>query len=258
MSTSIINGLLGLFRGILPWARDERVRTLMQAAASLQQLLDEMDSTINRMEQRYRELARKAEEALSSKNKLEHDSFIQEMEEVNKYITLVYTMRQNIFKVKLRIDTIINMGTGLEQLPQVIREIQAIKELLEPVVPQLATELSQVEQQVSRVLAATSVPDTLVPSAKPGSSGRGAVDEAAGYRDLLPPRTQPVTRQAEAKAATRVVSKSVVKKWLLHELSMTQVLDIRGFTAKYRVPRSLVLEALYELEKEGRIKLVRD
>ena len=251
-----MSGVLGLVRNIFHGHGDERSRALMQAAAMLDGLLGEMDVTLRKMEDRYRELARKAEEALNARRRDEYEGFMQEMDEVAKYMSVLQAIKQSVFKVKLRIDTIVNMGGGFENLAVAIRELHAIRQVIEPIVPELTESLVKIERQVSQVLASSSLPDSFAQQRRDG----GLAEESA-IEDLFPPHMKPsrlnVSARPRAAAAVAEVDMRLVKKWLLHELSVNPVFEIRAFCEKYNVPRPVVLRALRELEEEGYIRLQR-
>ncbi len=256
-SGSIGNPLGWLIR-VLGFRRDNRTPALMKTLHLLDRMIKDLDATYNRMEKRYEDLSRKAKDAALRGDRDNHNIFINEMNEISKFLALVFHAKKSLTQIKIRLETMVEMGDTFDLLPEILAEISNLKPLLARVTPDILDKMTELEKSVASILSETSIPN-LYGTIKPKKT-ETTTNKAINLEELLPPK-KPIETRVALSTGYRVgsnISKSVVKKWLLEEIMITNgFLDIEAFVRKYNVSKEIVLEALSELSREGRIVLKR-
>ncbi len=248
---------LGWLIRVLGFRRDNRTPALMKTLHLLDRMIKDLDATYNRMEKRYEDLSRKAKDAALRGDRDNHNIFLNEMNEISKFLALVFHAKKSLMQIKIRLETMVEMGDTFDLLPEILAEISNLKPLLARVTPDILDKMAELEKSVASILSETSIPN-LYGTIKPKKTETAT--KVINLEELLPPKKPIETRVALSTGyrAGSSVSKNVVKKWLLEEIMITNgFLDIEAFVRKYNVSKEMVLEALSELSREGRIILKR-
>jgi len=230
---------------------DARSPAIMKTVQLLNKMISDLEVTRKRMEDRYDDLERKAREAALKGDKDNHNIFINEMSEISKFIALVIQAKKSLMQIKLRLETMLDMGNTLDMFPDIISELSTLKPLLARITPDLLDKMTELEKSVINIMSSTSLPN-LYGKVEPKKE---STVQKIDLNELLPPNTVPA-RQATARQALRAsrVSLTVIKKWLLEEIRLTNgFIQLESFARKYGVPKEAVLEALHELSDEGKI-----
>ncbi|MCD6488550.1 MAG: hypothetical protein J7K21_04930 [Desulfurococcales archaeon] len=244
--------LARLFRG----RKSDKSPALIKTLHLLNKMIEDIEVTRKRMEDRYNDLAKKARDAALHGDKDNHNIFINEMEEISKFIALVIHAKKSMMQIKLRLETMLEMGDTLDQLPEIMTELTNLKPLLARITPELVDRMVELEKQVVSIMSATSIPP-VYGKAKPSNHVKTSAT-TLNVKELMPPKTVPQPKAVAIARNVNKVSLSTIKKWLLEEIMITSgFLDIDAFTRKYGVTKQIVLEALNELHEEGRIIIKR-
>ena len=231
--------------------RDVRSPAIMKTVQLLNRMIGDLEVTRKRMEDRYDDLERKAREAALKGDRDNHNIFINEMSEISKFIALVIQAKKSLMQIKLRLETMLDMGNTLDMLPDIISELSTLKPLLARITPDLLDKMTELEKSVINIMSSTSLPN-LYGKVEPKKE---STVQKIDLNELLPPNTVPA-RPATARQALRAsrVSLTVIKKWLLEKIRLTNgFIQLESFARKYGVPKEAVLEALHELSDEGKI-----
>ncbi len=252
ISSSPFGGPFSWLAKLFGFHRDKKSPAIMKTLHLLTRMIDDLEVSRRRMEDRYKDLAKKARDAALRGDRDNHNIFLNEMGEISKFIALVIHAKKSLMQIKLRLETMVEMGDTLDQLPEIMAELNHLKPLLARVTPDLLDRMTELEKSVANIVSATSIPN-IYGSVKPVAS------EQVDYNlsELLPPNKPPVEARAASTSKplfTNRVSIQTIKNWLLEEIMITNgFLDIEAFTRKYKVPKEAVLEALNALSEEGRI-----
>ena len=231
--------------------RDVRSPAIMKTVQLLNKMIGDLEVTRKRMEDRYDDLERKAREAALKGDRDNHNIFINEMSEISKFIALVIQAKKSLMQIKLRLETMLDMGNTLDMFPDIISELSTLKPLLARITPDLLDKMTELEKSVINIMSSTSLPN-LYGKVEPKKE---STVQKIDLNELLPPNTVPA-RPTTARQALRAsrVSLTVIKKWLLEEIRLTNgFIQLESFARKYGVPKEAVLEALHELSDEGKI-----
>jgi len=254
--------LARIFRG----RKDNRATALTKMVYILDKIIEDLDASRRRMEDRYNDLAKKARSAALRGDKESHNIFLNEMDEVSKFIALIVHAKKYVLQIKLRLETMLDMGEAMDQLPTIMAELNNIKPVLAKVTPFVVEKITEFEKLVSEILVSTSVP-SFYGKVKPRENAKtDTTTMSIEVKELLPPKTPPKPArtvqvsyvQTPRQSRVNRVSLSIIKKWLLEEISMANgFLIIDDFVRKYGVSKEAVLEALRQLHEEGKIVIKR-
>lgn len=248
-STSSTGWGLGIFGRLFRGRKSSKASMLTRMIYILDRIVDDLDASRKRMEDRYNDLAKKAKAAALKGDKESHNIFLNEMDEVSKFIALIVHAKKYVLQIKLRLETMLEIGESIEQLPAIMSELSNLKPVLAKVTPYVVEKISEFERLAAEILASTSIP-SVYGKVRPENKGEGST---INIEELLPPKNMP-SRQSTQGVRYNRVSLSLIKKWLLEEISLTNgFLIIDDFVRKYGVSKEAVLEALRQLHEEGKI-----
>lgn len=252
-------GWFSWFARLFSSRKDERSPAIIRTLHTIAKVLEEIDITRKRMESRYSDLAKKAKDAALKGDKDHHKILLVEMDEVSKLIALMVHAKKSIYQIKLRLETMLEMGNTFDQLPEVMETISSLKPLLAKVTPDLMEKMAELEKQVSSIMATTTLPP-VYGKVVPKKTANGSPEE---LKELLPPQeNERLEKEAVAvgyaPGGSTIYSNNVdletIKKWLLDEIRITNgFIDLDMFSKKYGVDRSKVIKALNSLYEEGKI-----
>ncbi len=231
--------------------RDSRSPAMIRTVQLLERMIGDLEITRKRMEDRYNDLERKARDAAIKGDRDHHNIFINEMKEISKFIALVIQAKKSLMQIKLRLETMLDMGNTLDMFPDIISELNTLKPLLARITPDLVDKMAELEKSVINIMTSTSLPN-LYGKAKPKKE---TMDQHIGIEELIPPNDVPIPRKTYVQVARmNRVSMDVVKKWLLEEIRITNgFIQLEAFSRKYGVPKEAVIDALHQLSREGKI-----
>lgn len=253
-------GLLGWLARIFSPKKDGRSLAMIRTLHIINKVLEEIEITRKRMEERYSDLAKKAKEAATKGDKDHHEILLVEMDEVSKLIALMEHAKKSVFQIRLRLETMLEMGNTFDQLPEIMSVISDLKPILARITPELMERMTELEKEVSSIMASTSIPP-VYGRAKPKELDSISSELRNELKDLLPPHNESSkctlnnnVVMMEVPRRRSNVDINIVKKWLLDEIrSSNGFLDIESFTRKYGVDKKTVLETLNKLYEEGKI-----
>lgn len=259
LSTSGGRGFIGWITSIFKRSpKDPISKKIYEAISVVDRMITSIDITKRSLTQASQEHSRKARQFAEEGKKHYEEIFLQELEHIGGIMSVLEKTKVDLIRIKTRLSTIATMERPLRELPEVIEELRVLRPQIEKIMPQLTLMMTEVERKVQDIIATTNIPGSpLLPYNYHTELPETPVNEP-GKLPPLPPESSPPVKTGSAEALASPVSIGTVKKWILYEIrSNGGVLDIGSFTRKYNVSKTLVLLALRQLEKEGRIKLTR-
>ena len=259
IATGRTGGFLSWLRGLFGVLhRNEKSPAIAKTLGIINKMIDDLEVNRKKMEERYSDLSRKAKEAASRGDKKSQEIFLNEVEEILRYMGLIDHAIHSLTQIKLRLETMMEVGDTLDQMPVIMGQLARLREMLAPLAPDVLQHMSELEREVANIITSTSIPDVYKANKlERNKEATSSIDYASLLEELRPPRETPKRIPVYANNMNRV-SIRVIKKWLLEEIMRTNgFLDIDAFTRKYCVPKQVVLEALNQLSEEGRIIIKR-
>ncbi len=256
MST-ITNGNRGIFRWIASIFKKEQVdpinKNIYDAVAVIDRMISVLDITKRSLQDAQDEHSKKAKIFASEGKKHYEKIFLDELKHIRGLIRLIEKVRVDLIRVKTRLRTIAQMERPLKELPEVVAEIRSLRPEVEKIMPQLSAMILELERKVEDIMISTNLPTTYNEPIQTENTVKSKKDLVLP----LPPETTTTTATKKTIIqAQPAVTVEQVKKWILREIkSNGGILDISSFSRKYRVSRTMILSALYQLEREGRIRL---
>ncbi len=249
-------GLLGWITRVFRFRRQTASPAIVKTVQLLNRMIGDLEVTRKRMDERYNDLARKARDAALKNDRDNYNIFYNEMSEIAKFISLVVHAKKSLMQIKLRLETMLEMGNALDAFPDIISELNTLKPLLARITPSLVDKMAELERNVISIMSSTSLP-SLYGSSKPKELAEVSREGKLDLSELLPPKEPVFTVKSVAEKTavkTTKVTLTVIKKWLLEEIRLTGgFIQVEAFSRKYGVPKDSVIEALRELSEEGKI-----
>ncbi len=258
--SSITNGNRGIFRWIASIFRREQVdpvnKNIYDAVAVIDRMISVLDVTKRSLLDAQDEHSKKAKLFASEGKKHYEKIFLDELKHIRGIIRLIEKVRVDLIRVKTRLRTIAQMERPLKELPEVVAEIRSLRPEVEKIMPQLSAMILELEKKVEDIMISTNLPTAYN---EPIQTEKivDTVDTRENSLVLpLPPETKTAAAEKTMIQAQPTITIGQVKKWILREIrSNGGILDVSSFSRKYRVSRTMILSALYQLEREGKIRL---
>ncbi len=258
---------MGGGRGLLGWIgslfkrtpKDPISKNIYEAITVIDRMITSIDFTRRSLIEAQEEHSRKAKQFASEGKKQYEEIFLRELEHIGGILSMLEKTRVDLVRIKTRLSTIATMERPLKELPEVIEELRNLRPQVEKIMPQLTLMITEVERKVQDVIVSTNIPNISLDYATKYQPVKSIREEKTSVKlPPLPPESKPKSSQKTQAIATPSISLSTIKKWLIYEIKNSGgILDINAFTRKYGVSKSIVLLALKQLEKEGRIRLSR-
>ncbi len=249
-------------RGIFRWIgalfrrneSDTLSRNIYDAIAVVDRMITILDGTRRALLDTQEEHNRKAKLFASEGKKHYERIFLEELKHINGILSLIEKIRLDLIRVKTRLRTIAHMERPLMELPDVIAEIRSLRPEVEKIMPNLTGLIMELEKKVEDIMVSSNL--------QPASTNLILGQQPSEVQKMnipLPPEDIPRARgTVEVRTRKTTVSIATVKQWVLTEVkSNGGILDISAFTKKYHVSKTIVLNALYQLEREGKIRMRR-
>ncbi|MCY0867864.1 MAG: hypothetical protein OWQ48_01335 [Desulfurococcus sp.] len=272
--------LLGVFK-----PKDPFVKSIEESIVLLDRMIRSIESSKKGLEFTLEEHKRKMR-VTGGQDKALQEIIDEENKNIAGYLNLFTKVYYDLMRVRLRLETITQVQEPMKVLPEVLDELKRIEPDVEKINPQLLSLMRMIEQKVGSIQLATdssTLPQAVLSKYMvrgeqvPQRVSSSIVEEVGSKtpeKIPLPPvesgrlenkSQSTVSVEAGLKhaedsgTASRIeVPVHVVEQWILAELrEKAGILDIQYFTAKYRVPRDRVYEALRRLEEKGLVKLKR-
>lgn len=258
MSAIGINiGWFGRLFGFLRKSKDPVTRSIYEAIAVLDKMINSIESTKKSLEAVHEDHSRRAKLFASEGKKQYEDIFLEELKHIAGLISMFDKVQYDLMRVRYRLETLTLVEEPMRLLPEVIQELQSLKPEVEKIAPELSTMLMEVERKVASIMTSSnvsSIANVVGYKKNAGAEGKPAVGEKLPMPPL-PPENLP---EPELVQEYNLVPLTIVKKWILDEIRTNGgVFVVRDFVKKYKVPKHLVYDALRKLEEEGHIKLRR-
>ncbi|ADV65144.1 hypothetical protein [Desulfurococcus mucosus] len=279
---SIFSRLLGAFK-----PKDPLVKNIEESIVLMERMIRSIEASKKGLEMTLEEHTRKVKSSGAQDKEIQR-IIDEESRNISGYIALFTKVLYDLTRVKLRLETITQIQEPMKALPEVLDELKRIEPEVEKINPQLVSLIRAIEQKVGSIQVSTdssSAPYPLVSKHIAQGEGKPPVKRveehsapgsrlgSPGLAEKIPPpppsdpvelKTAPIEPGVSPVAqgvnvdASSDIPLNVIEQWLLAELRGNGgILDIPHFTAKYRVARDKVYEALRRLEEKGLIKLKR-
>jgi hypothetical protein len=145
--------------------------------------------------------------ALKKNNKEKASMCATEIAEVRKLVKFLYSVQLAIERVVLRLETIKELGDVVAELKPALKMLQGVSQELFQVLPDVSSELNNVNQTIQDTLHATKITtdENLVPVGKKTEAGEEILKEVGCFMEQKlaetlpePPTAPPVAEKAKA------------------------------------------------------------
>lgn len=152
---------------------------IAHASFRLQSQLDKLEHMYSRLQQRDRELFQRCVGAQVSKDLAHAKIYANESAEIRKIATVVLGSQLALEKVILRLETVEEFGSIMVQMAPVMSIVKETKSRIAGIVPQVATELEEVNETLADLTneATTDVTTTNLPIEATDAEARKVLEE---------------------------------------------------------------------------------
>jgi len=241
--------------------------------------MDKLDETLSRLRDRDKELLEKTVKAYIAKDFARATIYANEVAELRKMAKIVLASRLALEKVKVRLETIRELGDVAAVMAPIIPILRGLKSQLAGIIPEISIELEEITNSMNSMLMELGqVTSTALSSPMLTEEARKVLLEAQALaeekikenfpkippeiRVAIPERRVGVslpgpTTFAPMRPTTqiRLSSKILEEKVLEYIRAHRGFIDINDCAQIFGVSREDVLKALKVLEKKGKIKL---
>lgn len=234
--------------------KDPFIRSVHEAMVMLDRMIDQIESTKKNLEAKHEEHERKAKLFASEGRKDYEEIFQEESKHIVGLINMFSKIEYDLMRVKSRLEVVTVVEEPIQVLPQVVRELDAIRPEIERLAPNLLTLLYEVQRRVNYIITSSNVSEDVLITGK-----ESKVDSVV---KLPPPPPEDVkvkpplsTERLMVESRIKALDISALKKIILEEARRTGgVLVLADVARRYGVSKEALLEALKQLEMEGTIK----
>lgn len=246
--------------------------------------MDKLDETLNRLRDRDKELLEKTVKAYITKDFARATIYANEVAELRKMAKIVLASRLALERVKVRLETIRELGDVAAVMAPIIPILRGLKSQLAGIIPEISVELEEITNSMNSMLMELGqVTSTALSSPMLTEEARKVLLEAQALAEekikenfpKIPPEIkvtiperrigvplpEPTTSAPIRPATTRPITQIRLSPKILEEKVLEYIRAHRGFidvndcAQMFGVSREDILKALKVLEKKGKIKL---
>ncbi len=259
-------------------------RQISEVIYRLEIQMEKLDETLTRLRSRDNELLEKTVKAYIAKDFARASIYASEIAELRKMAKIVLASRLALERVKVRLETIVELGDIATVIAPLVPVLKSLKTQLSGIIPEISIELEEITNsmntmllEVGQVAAATASTPMLTEEAKKVLLEAQALAEEKIKENFpkIPPQIKiPKLEEATTRipialdiaAAQTAPTKPTKIKMSIKELenkvleyikSHRGFIDVNECAEVFGVHREDILKALRSLEKKGKIKLRR-
>lgn len=256
-------------------------RKITDVIYRLEVQMDKLDETLRRLKDRDKELLEKTVKAYIAKEFARAAIYASEVAELRKMAKIVLASRLALEKVKVRLETIRELGDVATVMAPIIPILKGLKTQLAGIIPEISIELEEITNSMnSMLLEIGDVTASTISSPMLTEEARKVLREAQALAEekirenfpKIPPEIKlpisetkiPALEATALSAGTTSATSSMPIKMRLKDLeervlgyirSHRGFIDISDCARMFGVTENEVLKALKSLEKKGKIKL---
>ncbi|MEM4855325.1 MAG: hypothetical protein QXW61_01700, partial [Sulfolobales archaeon] len=156
-SASSFNKIFRIFTDITAWSSKRSIRrSILEIAIKLREYKDMLEETVSRLKMRHDDLFRSAITAYVKGDKPKAAIYVNELAEIRKIITNIYTSALALERAILRIETIKEISNINLALSSVLAILNVLKGQVSNVVPEVATGIDVLTGEIRNLILATS------------------------------------------------------------------------------------------------------
>jgi len=150
------NKILKLFTDITSWGSKKTLKkSLLEIVIKLREYKDMLEETMGRLRSRHDDLFRSAITAYVKGDKAKSSIYVNELAEIRKIITNIYTSVLALERAILRIETIKEVSNINIALGSVLAILNALKGQVSNVVPEVATGIDVLTSEIRNLITST-------------------------------------------------------------------------------------------------------
>lgn len=150
------NKILKLFTDITSWGSKRTLKkSLLEIVIKLREYKDMLEETMGRLRSRHDDLFRSAITAYVKGDKAKSSIYVNELAEIRKIITNIYTSVLALERAILRIETIKEVSNINIALGSVLAILNALKGQVSNVVPEVATGIDVLTSEIRNLITST-------------------------------------------------------------------------------------------------------
>jgi len=245
--------------------------------------MDKLDETLNRLRDRDKELLEKTVKAYIAKDFARATIYANEVAELRKMAKIVLASRLALEKVKVRLETIRELGDVAAVMAPIIPILKGLKSQLAGIIPEISVELEEITNSMNSMLMELGqVTTTALSSPMLTEEAKRVLLEAQALAEekirenfpKIPPEIKvsipkegakvPIpsaltiaARPAPSRPAARIrLSLRVLEEKVLEYIRAHRgFIDVNDCARIFGVQKEDVLKALKSLERKGKIRL---
>lgn len=156
-STSGFHKILRIFTDITAWSSKRTLRrSILEIVIKLREYKDTLEETVSRLKGRHDDLFRSAITAYVKGDKAKAAIYVNELAEIRKIITNIYTSVLALERAILRIETIKEISNINLALGPVLAILNVLKGQIGNVVPEVATGIDVLTSEIRNLIVLTS------------------------------------------------------------------------------------------------------
>ena len=259
-------------------------RRISEVIYRLDVQMEKLDETLTRLRSRDNELLEKTVKAYIAKDFARASIYASEVAELRKMAKIVLASRLALERVKVRLETIVELGDIASVIAPLVPVLKSLKTQLSGIIPEISIELEEITNSMNSMLlevgqvatAAASTPMLTEEAKKVLLEAQALAEEKIKENfPKIPPQIKiPKLEETSSRipvaldvvAAQKAPTKPTKIKMPLRKLeskvleyikSHRGFIDVNECAEVFGVDREDILKALKSLEKKGKIKLRR-
>lgn len=286
-SANSFNKIFRIFTDITAWNSKRSIRrSILEIAIKLREYKDMLEETVSRLRMRHDDLFRSAITAYVKGDKPKAAIYVNELAEIRKIITNIYTSVLALERAILRIETIKEISNINLALGSVLAILNVLKGQVSNVVPEVATGIDVLTGEIRNLILATSgttvsqdkmldlsdeaqkilqevkevaeakiskslpqIPEELLKTSSSGVAGSGE------FKVVVNGAPQPTTGKVNGKEvrSPRPISESLESKVLEYILTHGGFIDVSDAARQFNVSKEEIIQALKSLKEKNKI-----
>lgn len=188
---------------------------------------NKLQQTTYRLKERDKILFQTCISALNNKNKEKAAIFANEVAEVRKLLKFLYNVELAIERVILRLETIKELSDVVTDLKPALRLLQSVSQELFNFLPDVSSELSQVNETISETLYSTKLTadETIIPVGRKTPDGEEILKEVSGFLEQRLSETLP---EPPATPKASEVQQTTLKEMVALTANCSQLIGREG------------------------------
>lgn len=287
-SASGFNKIFRIFTDITAWSSKRSIRrSILEIAIKLREYKDMLEETVSRLRMRHDDLFRSAITAYVKGDKPKAAIYVNELAEIRKIITNIYTSALALERAILRIETIKEISNINLALGSVLAILNVLKGQVSNVVPEVATGIDVLTGEIRNLILATSgttvsqdkmldlsdeaqkilqevkeVAEAKISKSLPQipeellkTSSNGAASSAGEFKVVVNGASQSTTGKVSGKEVRppRPIGESLESKVLEYILTHGGFIDVSDAARQFNVSKEEVIQALKSLKEKNKI-----